>query len=484
MLARIPVFEGVIVDQRNAVIVLSGAFGGPLSAFLSAVIAGFYRAYLGGGGVFAGVVGLNLAAAAGALLFLWKGSFSGISKAAYRSLIAVIIVLPGFLLVGDLKTGWNLMVDMSIPYGTAIFVGIFLGGLLLHREENRTRVERLLAVSEEKYRVLFESFPLGIFITDKKGQIIETNNLAEDQFAIGFDSERAKLSGGKAVNSAGELIPPSDFPEVLALNENRKISNYEIGIIKPEGKDCWYDVTAAPIPLKEHGVAVVYNDISERKEFESVLKKALDEKTVLLQELYHRTKNNMQMIIALMDTQAGNIDDPRLYSAIADTQHRIHSMSLVHEKLYQSGDLAHINLSEYIQDLVEWLSDSFRVDNNRVAVHYEMKDISISIETAVPCGLVLQEIISNVYKHAFPDDRQGNMYIKVNRLEDESINLVIADDGAGLPPSVDIRENGKLGLSTVITLAEHQLGGRVQFDTAKGLKVSINFKDYARSGSS
>ena len=141
----------------------------------------------------------------------------------------------------------------------------------------------------------------------------------------------------------------------------------------------------------------------------------------------------MQMIIALMDTQAGNIDDPRLYSAIADTQHRIHSMSLVHEKLYQSGDLAHINLSEYIQDLIEWLSDSFRVDNNRVVVHYEMKDISISIETAVPCGLVLQEIISNVYKHAFPDDRQGNMYIKVSRLEDESINIVIADDGAGLP---------------------------------------------------
>ncbi len=183
------------------------------------------------------------------------------------------------------------------------------------------------------------------------------------------------------------------------------------------------------------------------------------------------------MIIALMETQVSYINDERLRTAIEDTQNRIYSMSLVHEKMYQSGDLSHINLAEYAQELVLWLLDSFELDSRQIGIQYDIKDVNISIETAIPCGLILQELITNVFKHAFPSGERGNMIIKIERAEDDSINLVVDDDGAGVPPSMNIREDGKLGISTIIALAEMQLRGKMQFDTAKGLKVSINFRD-------
>ncbi len=157
------------------------------------------------------------------------------------------------------------MIDMSLPFGTAIFTGIFLGGLLLKREEARVQVEKSLAVSEEKYHVLFESLPLGIIITDKKGHVMQTNALAADLPAIDPYSRETIDSGIRIVNSEREVILPSEYPEVLALNENRKISNQEMGIVYPDGKESWYNVTVAPIPLKDYGIGIVYNDITEPK---------------------------------------------------------------------------------------------------------------------------------------------------------------------------------------------------------------------------
>ena len=149
MYAKIPVFEGVIVDQRNAIVALSGSFGGPLSAAASAVLTGAFRIYLGGEGVIGGFIGVDLAALAGIGLFRLQKHKDSIKETAVGALAAALFILPGFLFIGDLSIGWRLMKAMSLPYGSAIFLGIFLGSLLINREETRVRMEESFRESEK-----------------------------------------------------------------------------------------------------------------------------------------------------------------------------------------------------------------------------------------------------------------------------------------------------------------------------------------------
>ncbi|MBN2001716.1 MAG: response regulator [Anaerolineae bacterium] len=196
MYAKIPVFTGVIVDQRNAIIALSGAFGGPISAILSAALAGAFRAYLGGDGVLAGVIGVNLAAAAGIGLNMFSGRFNSIRRAAISALVAVIIILPGFLFVDDIQTGWELTKAMTLPYGSAIFLGIFLGGLLLRREEKRYQVE-------VDYRNLFEKMPNGYAIHEI---IRDSDGRPMDYRFISINPALERMTGLRASEFVGKTV--------------------------------------------------------------------------------------------------------------------------------------------------------------------------------------------------------------------------------------------------------------------------------------
>ncbi len=480
MYAKIPVFEGVIVDQRNAVIALSSAFGGPLAGFISAAFAGAYRYYLGGSGVLAGIVGVNLAASAGSILYFQRKSFTRVSSAVFQSLFTVIIILPGFLFVGDLKTGLNLMLSMGLPYGTAIFIGIFLGGLMLRREESSLKTRQALVISEKKYRVLFESFPLGITITDNEGKIIETNDIAEKILKLPHKEHTSRMLNGNQwniVDSSGNELESSAYPGVIALRESRKVENSEIGFISSEGAITWLNVTAAPVPLPDHGVAIVYNDVSDRKLFEQHLERALQEKTLLIQELYHRTKNNMQLIIALLGIQNSFFQDAKLQSVLVGTQNRIHSMALVHEKLYESGDLININLAEYIRDLVLLLAGNLELDSSRIKYHFNLEEVNVTLDTAIPCGLLLQEIISNSFVHAFPGKRSGILSVSLNFTPEKLIHLEINDDGVGFPSSVDLNKKNDFGIFTIFNIGEHQLNGTVKVKTDNGVNWSISFPE-------
>ncbi len=155
MYVKIPVHEGVIVDQRNVIVALSGAFGGPVSAIVSAVLAALFRAYLGGAGVLAGVTGVTLAAIAGTLMYLYPHTHRNLFSTAAASLIAAAFIMPGFLLVGSLQNGWNLMVAMTPPFGSAVFIGIFMGSVLLNRENRRRQTERERAIAEQERQIAF-----------------------------------------------------------------------------------------------------------------------------------------------------------------------------------------------------------------------------------------------------------------------------------------------------------------------------------------
>jgi len=186
MYAKIPVFEGVIVDQRNAIVALSGAFGGPLSAVISAVLAGSFRAYLGGQGVIGGMIGVTLSAIAGIGMYQFSGRFNSTLKAAISAFSATIVILPGFLFVRgwDIQTGWELTKAMTIPYGSAIFLGILIVGLLLHREEKRYETELIFRENEERYRELVEGTSDLIIYMDKDGNLTFVNHIVEEILGV------------------------------------------------------------------------------------------------------------------------------------------------------------------------------------------------------------------------------------------------------------------------------------------------------------
>jgi two-component sensor histidine kinase/CheY-like chemotaxis protein len=213
-------------------------------------------------------------------------------------------------------------------------------------------------------------------------------------------------------------------------------------------------------------VAAALERRSERiakRQAEDELRRALAEKDLLLRELYHRVKNNMQIISSLLDLPATSITDPRVLETFRISQARVRAMALVHEKLYQAKDLTRIIFSDYVQDLVAELFSSYGVAQDRIHLKLAI-DINgdvIPVDTAVPCGLIINELLSNSVKYAFPEGRPGEVRIELRRLTAHRYRLIVADNGIGLPHDFDIAEAQTLGLRLVYSLCREQLNGTV-----------------------
>lgn len=213
-------------------------------------------------------------------------------------------------------------------------------------------------------------------------------------------------------------------------------------------------------------------EIAERREAEKRIQLSLNEKNVLLKEIHHRVKNNLQIISSLLNLQADNVKNPGLIEAIQDSQNRIRSMALLHEKLYRSTDLAQINFAEYIQDLVTSLFRTHRANLQRISLNLQVEKTFLIIDIAMPCGLIITELVTNALKHAFPGERTGELCIKFGLAPDGRFDLIVADNGVGFP--ADLHQVDSLGLQLVNTLV-HQLGGTIEFDHSQGTRVKINF---------
>ena len=213
------------------------------------------------------------------------------------------------------------------------------------------------------------------------------------------------------------------------------------------------------------------------RESEALARQALAEKETLLRELFHRTRNNMQVIIALLTIAGDSNEDPEFQRLIADMNDRIFSMSLVHKKLYESRDLSRIDLKEYAEELVKVLTQAQPEAEGRIKTRVEGEPVTVLIDTAVPFGLVLHELVSNALRHAFPEGRRGEILVRVCRDGGGSIDLTVADDGVG--PSCDLGAPGtaRLGLKLVHGLVEAQMWGSVRFERGKGLLCRVNLSD-------
>jgi PAS domain S-box-containing protein len=241
------------------------------------------------------------------------------------------------------------------------------------------------------------------------------------------------------------------------------VMQFAISVIRREGK--------------VFGLSVFGKDVTERRRAEEQIAKSLGEKETLIRELYHRTKNNMNVIISMLRLQANRVGDERLREAFAETEARIMSMSLVHEKLYESSDLSRINLKTYIEDLAGRLFKNYSLAGERVSLALDLRDVYVLIDTAVSCGLIVNELISNALKYAFPGERRGEIRIVLEKRADSRIRLAFSDDGVGLPEGFDTERDGHLGMKIVLSLARRRLKADVSTRSENGLSYEVKFEE-------
>ncbi len=221
-------------------------------------------------------------------------------------------------------------------------------------------------------------------------------------------------------------------------------------------------------------VSGIAHDITEKKLAEDKLIESLKEKEILLKEVHHRVKNNLQVISSILNLQSSYIEDSKILSILKESQNRIKSMSIIHESLYQTNDFSKINFSEYLVSLSKNLVHSYGQLDKLIDVQYNIDDVSLSLDTSIPCGLIVNELISNALKYAFKDRKKGK--IKIDLLsEDGNFVLTIADDGIGFPKEINFRDTNSLGLQLVNTLIE-QIDGTIEMENKKGTKYTIIFK--------
>jgi two-component sensor histidine kinase len=197
------------------------------------------------------------------------------------------------------------------------------------------------------------------------------------------------------------------------------------------------------------------------------------DKEILLKEIHHRVKNNLQIMSSLLNLQADSTKDPRLRELLNESKNRIRSMALVHERLYQSSDMAYINYDEYLRKLLSHLARSYDRDDIRFVI--DTGNVLLNINAAITCGLIVNEIVSNALKHAFPGKREGTIRIRLKLQENMDATLVIHDDGVGIPPEIELKSPPTLGLQLIAELIE-QIEGTLELVRNRGTKFTIRFK--------
>ncbi len=339
----------------------------------------------------------------------------------------------------------------------------------------RREAEEALRESEARFKQLFDSVNDGIAVRDARTlELLDANRRFCEMW--GYTLEELKA------------LPLGSIGAYESVEERRKRliayyaqaakgipSLFQWAARRKDGSIFWVELNGTRITIgTRECLLLVVRDVTERKRAEEKIRASLKEKEVLLKEIHHRVKNNLQIISSLLYLQSTRTEHAGAVSALRESRARIKSMALIHERLYASPDLASVDMGKYTRSLVADLHHSHGTEESSVRLTFNIDDIPLGITEAIPCGLIINELVSNALKHAFPKGKAGEISIQLLRTGANRITLTVSDNGIGFPEQIDFRRSPSLGLTLVNSLVE-QLGGTIELERREGTSFTISF---------
>lgn len=373
----------------------------------------------------------------------------------------------GRALFGRRKDGAEFAIEISLsPLRTDR--GVLVISIIRDTTERRQ--------AEAKFRGLLESAPDGIVVVDVQGKIAIVNTQTERIFGYA----REDLIGQHI-----ETLIPMRYHErhvqhrdgYFRVPKTRPMGGSATSLTgrKKDGTEFPVEVSLSPMHTGDGLlVSAAIRDISERKAVETRLRASLREKEVLLKEVHHRVKNNLQIVSSMLNLQMDQITDERALRLFKESQSRVRSIALFHEKLYQAKDLAHVDVAEYLKSVTTGLFVAYGVNPERITLAMHVDQIELSVDAAISCGLIVNELVSNALKHAFTGRDKGTIEIAM-RADGDGALLEVMDDGVGLPEGLELGHPNTLGLRLVSILAE-QVQGQLEVDGAQGTRFRLRFQ--------
>ncbi|MGK7877794.1 MAG: histidine kinase dimerization/phosphoacceptor domain -containing protein [Xenococcaceae cyanobacterium] len=345
----------------------------------------------------------------------------------------------------------------------------------------RKQAEAALRESEARYRRMIETAWEGIWIIDANSKTTFVNRRMAEM--LGYTVE-------EMIDKRLFEFIDDEWRAIAAYNVERRRQGFreqhDFKFRRKDGSDLWVIISANPIfdlAGNYTGSLGMITDITERRQAEEKIKASLKEKQaslkekdVLLKEIHHRVKNNLLVVSSLLNFQANYVEDPEIVKMFEESQQRIYSMALVHEKLYESQDLAKVDFCQYLQDLISQLFVFYNLGDSLIDFKLDLEPIFINIETANPCGMIVSELVSNAMKYAFPGGKNGNIWVELHKNKENQINLTVRDDGIGFPEDLEFPNMESLGMQLVLTLTE-QLEGTIELDRSNGTSFKLKFSE-------
>lgn len=344
--------------------------------------------------------------------------------------------------------------------------------LIQEMKERRDAEEGLLS-SERQYHEALDSFPDWVVAVDRDMNIKMVNSTLK-QVAVQAGLPVSLI--GLNIEESFPFINKEEVDNVKSVFETGRISIGELSF-DFGGQQVFVEIRTIPMIRnnKVEQVMVVTRDRSKEREIEALKLKNTETKETMLKEIHHRVKNNLAIVISLLSMQGSKNADPDFQKLIRDIELRIRSMALIHEHLYRSENFDKIPLSNYIHSLISMISATF--SGHKISLKMELEEILVNIETALPLGLITNELLTNSYKYAFPGNIEGIVSLKLEKVIPEGFRLTVSDNGIGLPEGFDLRNQESLGMFIIRLLIE-QLDGSISVSSNEGVSVCITVPDF------